>query len=242
MAPPDAKIVDLRHRLDAAYEALRELEEDLAAGRISTADHAALTDPTERHAASLLTRLRAVERDAGRVSRARENVAERPRRAPFGSPVAMPLGGVALVIFGVVLGVLVARFSSDERPAADPAPARQSTRAPGVAGPVSPALEALRREATVETAPTKTTLAFAHVALDEGQLPAAITAYRRVLDREPKNAEALTHMGVILYQAGHVDEALARIEEALAVDPAYAHARWDHANAATPASGARPKS
>jgi lipoprotein NlpI len=60
--------------------------------------------------------------------------------------------------------------------------------------------------------------------------PLAIPAHKRVLARDPKNTEALTHVGLVLYSANHVDQALARIDEALRIDPAYAHAHWDRAN------------
>ena len=34
-------------------------------------------------------------------------------------------------------------------------------------------------------------------------------------------------MGGVLYQEGRVDEALAKVEEALRIDPRYIHAHWD---------------
>lgn len=94
---------------------------------------------------------------------------------------------------------------------------------------VSPELDALRRQIETESVPTRALLAFGHLALDEGQVPAAIRACKRVLTREPRNAEAITHMGVTLYEGGHVDQALARVDEALTIDPSYVHARWDRA-------------
>ena len=48
-----------------------------------------------------------------------------------------------------------------------------------------------------------------------------------VLAREPRNVEAITHVGGVLYQEGRVDEALAKVEEALRIDPRYIHAHWD---------------
>ena len=39
--------------------------------------------------------------------------------------------------------------------------------------------------------------------------------------------EAITHLGAVAYQEGRVDEALAKVEEALRIDPGYIHAHWD---------------
>jgi len=45
---------------------------------------------------------------------------------------------------------------------------------------------------------------------------------RSVLAREPRNVEAITHLGAVLYQEQRVDEALR-------IDPKYVHAHWDRA-------------
>jgi tetratricopeptide (TPR) repeat protein len=144
------------------------------------------------------------------------------------SPLALILGAGLLVVLGVTMGLVLGRSTSNEGLAAP----RQTAAVSGAAGApaISAELEMLRKEVEREDAPSKKLLAFAHLALDEGQLPAAIWAYKRVLAREPRNVEAITHMGLILYQGKHLDEALARIEEAIRLDPKYAHAHWDRAN------------
>ena len=140
-------------------------------------------------------------------------------------PRSLTLGAAFLVTVGVGSGVLVARRWTDERITPPIRVDGQTTSG----APVSTDLERLRREVEAESTPTKKLLAFAHLALDEGQTPAAIWAYKRVLARDPRNVEAITHMGVILFQGNHVDQALARVEEALRVDPNYTHAHWDRA-------------
>lgn len=47
----------------------------------------------------------------------------------------------------------------------------------------------------------------------------------------PYDLEALTHVGLIVYRANHVDQALARIDQALRIDPRYHHALRDRARA-----------
>ncbi|MBI1733974.1 MAG: tetratricopeptide repeat protein [Candidatus Rokubacteria bacterium] len=226
---------DLERQLEAAYAAIHELDEDLAAGRISAADHADLKARSERQAAALLSRLR-TERPAARAPRAAAAAPRAPRLGAW-SPMAMGLIAVSLVTFGVLLGVLATRFAADEPATATAAPppgmspAGMPPAGPAPAAPprppASPALVALAKEAEAENAPIKTLLEFAHKALDEGHMSPAITAYKQVLAREPKNVEAITHIGGILAQANHVDQALARLDEALAIDPRYAHAHWD---------------
>lgn len=227
--------VDLKRQLEAAYAAIRELDDDLAAGRISADDHADLKRRSERQAVALVTALREAERAshaAGRSAPARPATdARHARRAR--NPLPLAIGGAALLLFGMTLGVLGTRFLADESvtATATAATAPQTGARPAAGAPaVSPALEALRKQVEVDDAPIAKLNAFAHQALDEGQTAAAIWAYKRVLAREPKNVEAITHIGLILYQGNHVDQALARIDEALALDPKYAHAHWDRAN------------
>ena len=69
----------------------------------------------------------------------------------------------------------------------------------------------------------------AHQALDGGSYQQAIAAYQAVLKRDPKNVEAITHLGVILSIAGHDDNALEAFDKAISIDPGYAHAYWDKA-------------
>jgi tetratricopeptide (TPR) repeat protein len=88
-------------------------------------------------------------------------------------------------------------------------------------------LAALRLAATGEDAPIPSLLQLAHGALDQGRLDEARRVYGRVLAREARNVEAITHLGAVLNQEGHVDEALAKVEEALRIDPSYIHAHWD---------------
>ena len=88
-------------------------------------------------------------------------------------------------------------------------------------------LEALRKGAESEDAPSPTLLQMAHGALDQGRLDEARTIYQRVLARDPRNVEAITHLGAVLYQEGRVDEALVNLEQALRIDPGYIHAHWD---------------
>jgi tetratricopeptide (TPR) repeat protein len=236
---------DLKRQLDAAYTAIQELDEDLAAGRLSAADHAELKTRSERHAAGLLARLREVEHGSdGRAARSR--VAQPALGARLRSPLALAIAAAALLFFGVVLGVLIARFTGDDAavastgtPPAGAGPSPGMAGIPPAGGPagqggaggqaVSPALAALQKQVEAENAPIATLLEFANLALDEGHVPAAIWGYKRVLAREPKNVQAITKIGMILAQGNHVDGALKRLDEAIAIDPRYAPAHSSRA-------------
>lgn len=216
---------DLRRQLDTTLAGIRELDEDLAAGRLSAADHAELKQRSERQGAALLRRLRDSETAA--AAKPPEKEGRVRLEASLRSPLALTFGSVVLLVAGVLIGVLLGRSPSDvgSRPRVV---ANTGTRVSRGAG-VSPDLEALQKEIARDEAPTQKILEFAHRALDQGYVPAAIDACKRVLAREPKNVEAITHIGVILYQGGHVEPALARVDEAIATDPTYSHAHWDRA-------------
>lgn len=150
---------------------------------------------------------------------ARNQTSSGPRAMSWTSPMVLGAAAVVLIVAGLAVGWALLGGSG-------PTPGGTAQQGPGV----SPQLEALRREVEREDVPIPTLLAFAHQALDEQQIAPAIWAYKRALGREPKNPEALVHMGSILFMTGHVDQALANMAEALRADPKYAHAYWDRAH------------
>jgi tetratricopeptide (TPR) repeat protein len=96
-------------------------------------------------------------------------------------------------------------------------------------GPPSPKLVALDKELQSGNPPTSKILAFARLALEEKQRGPALAAYKAVLSKEPRNAEAITGIGVILHEGSFIDQALARFDQALAIDPKLAVAHWHRA-------------
>lgn len=144
------------------------------------------------------------------------------------SPPAIVAAGCVLLVAGVGGGVAIGRWLGEgQRP---PAPVAR----PGATADAGPTalmsridLGAFREAAGSEDAPTPTLLQVAHGALDQGRLDEARGIYQRVLARDPRNVEAITHLGAVLYQEGRVDEALVNLEQALRIDPGYIHAHWD---------------
>jgi tetratricopeptide (TPR) repeat protein len=131
--------------------------------------------------------------------------------------------GAGLLVFGVILGVLVSRYSTPAPP--EPGMASAGPEAPSMVAPApsSGPPRPLSKEML------QGMLQAAHASLDAGRYQEAIAAYTAILRRDPRNVEAITHLGVILAIAGHHADALEAFDKALSIDPNYAHALWDKA-------------
>jgi tetratricopeptide (TPR) repeat protein len=198
-----------------ALRALRELAFEHDAGHISDADYADLRARYESEAAAALT---ALDRLGAAPTPAPPAVRESGAvRGGWRHPIALVASGVALLVFGVLLGVGIVRYTEPDQmaappPVVPPVAATPDTPAPGSAPrPVSP--EVMRGM-----------LQAARGSLSEGRYSEAIAAYQAVLKRDPKNVDAMTHLGLIVAIGGHADSALETFDKALAIDPDYAPA------------------
>ncbi len=223
-APPDDERAGLETEKAIALRALRELELDRQAGHVDDEDYQALRARYEAQAVAVLRRLDALGPIPAPARRARPVP---PPAAPTPwtrQPVALGAMGAGLLVFGVVLGLLVSSYSvpTPPEPAATavlPGPAPPGLPGPAPGGTPRP-LSKEMLEGMLEAA---------HASLDAGRYQEAIAAYTAVLKRDPRNVNAITHLGVILAIAGHQAEALEAFDRALAIDPDYAHALWDKA-------------
>jgi tetratricopeptide (TPR) repeat protein len=209
---------ELEERKGATLRALRELRFEHEAGHIGDDDYAGLRARYESEAAVVLTEL---DRLGAAVP-----VPEPPpargvdSRSAWRHPAALTVGGVLLLAFGIAIGAGLVRYAEPDRPAGVPMPgalplvpsptgaAAGTSGAPGATGAVAP--EVLQGM-----------LSAARSSLFGGRYGEAIAAYQAVLKREPKNVDALTHLGLIVAIGGHADAALETFERALAVDPNY---------------------
>ena len=204
-----------------ALRALRELELDRLAGHVDHEDYRDLHSRYEGDAVTVLRRLDALGPAARPARAARRPAASTPWTR---QPAVLGATGAGLLVFGVVLGLLVSRYSTPAPPEPGLASARPeapSAMPPGSAGGGAP--RPLPKEML------EGMLQAAHASLDAGRYQEAIAAYTAVLKRDPRNVDAITHLGVILAVAGHHAEALEAFDRALAIDPNYAHALWDKA-------------
>jgi tetratricopeptide (TPR) repeat protein len=219
-----------------ALRALRELDLDHEAGHVAAEDYALLRARYEARASEILTQLDALP-PAPPPARpvARPAATARPAsRVPWTRhPVTLGLTGGALLVLGVAIGLLVTRFSTPEPP--DPSMTMGTMGATGAMGALGPgpagpaAGESGGPPQPLPEGMLAGMLRAAHAALDAGRYQEAIAAYKAILRREPRNVEAITHLGVILGLAGHADPALEAFDRAIGIDPRYAHAWWDKA-------------
>ncbi len=216
---------ELNEEKTAIYRALKELEFDYHAGHLSQDDYAELRSRYEGRAAHILKELDSLPpRPATAEPKEKKREAAASGRAWTRSPVTLVVGAVALVVFGLTLGLGVARYTEPDRTTVPP-----GSRLPVPTEAPLPPAPAMDPSKPIPPEMLRGMLQAAHQALDAGSYQQAIAAYQAVLKRDPKNVEAITHLGVILSIAGHDDNALEAFDKAIALNPAYAHAYWDKA-------------
>ena len=203
-----------------ALRAIRELELDRVAGHVEEEDYRDLRMRYEASALDVLRRL-----DALGPAAVPTRAVPAPAPTPWTrQPIVLGGMGAGLLVFGVILGLLVSRYSTPAPP--EPGMATAPHEAPP-AGPPGTTGGGAPRPIPKEM--LEGMLKAAHQSLDAGRYQEAIAAYTAVLRREPRNVDAITHLGVILALAGHHAEALEAFDRALAIQPDYAHALWDKA-------------
>src|SRR5437762_5422828 len=221
--PPDER-EQLTEAKRVALAALRELDFEHAAGHVSDADFADLRARYEAEAAVTLRALDALPAAP----------ACKPAPASVGRgwrhPAALGTAAVALLVFGVAIGVGIVRYTEPDRMAdTPPAPGSRplaSLDAPSAAAEAPSAANAPRGPVTPQM--LQGMLEAARASLFAGRYGEAIAAYQAVLKRDPNNVDALTHMGLIAGMAARgehgpemVDRALGLFDRALALQPDY---------------------
>ena len=206
---PDV-LAALEEQRDFLLRSLEDLEREYAAGDVDDVDYAALKDDYTARAASVL---KAIE-----SRRTILDAARRPRRWGL---IAATIA--ALVVFGLGAGWLVAASSGHREPGDT------------ISGDI-------RQSSIDQLAQANDYISQASAAQQAGDSNAAVTAYqnaldsyRKVLDAQPDNTEALTYRGWLLHVlalqasddiAQQLDQdALTSINRAITVDPTYADAR-----------------
>ena len=215
--PPSDRRLELMEEKASAYRALKELTFDYEAGHLSEDDYRGLRDRYESRAGELLVALDAL----GPAPPAREEGAGEAAPARPGwtrHPVALAVGAALVLVFGIVIGLNVGRFAQPEQPMA-----AAPNLAPGpAAAPVGAPMAALEPGKPIPPDVLAGMLNAARQSLTEGRYAEAIAAYQAVLKRDPRNVDAMTHLGLIVAIGGHADAAIETFDKAAAIDPAYA--------------------
>ncbi len=224
----DDRRLELGEERATVYRALRELDFDHQAGHLADDDYQALRATYEARAAAAL---RALDALGAPPEPARRAAPERAAPPWTRSPAALALGGVLLMIFGVVVGVSMGRYTESvpaapmgtpSVPAMPPPTVGLGEPAPGGATPGGGAASGRKLPPEI----LQGMLQAARQSLMAGRYAEAIAAYQAVLKREPRNVDALTHLGFIVALGGHADPALETIDKALSIDPDYALAHY----------------
>jgi tetratricopeptide (TPR) repeat protein len=218
--------LELSEERAATYRALRELAFDREAGHLSEADYEAVRDTYEVRAAEVLAALDALG-PAPETSASPPPAPSPSAAATAGSrswtrhPAALTGGALALVVFGVVVGLGASRFTAPDQTVLPPGSRIPVTIAPEAATPPTggPGPAATTRSIPPEMLAGM--LRAARQSLTDGRYQEAISAYQAVLKRDRDNVDAMTHLGLIVAIGGHADTALETLDRALAIDPAY---------------------
>lgn len=223
--PATDRRLELLEQKASVYRALKELAFDYEAGHLSEDDYRGLNERYEARAAELLAALDALGPAAAAEAppvreRARPEAAS-VRRGFTRHPAALASGAILVLAFGIVIGLNVGRFAQPEQPMAA-AGNRPSGPAPEGGVPVGPPTTALEPGKPIPPAILSGMLNAARQSLTEGRYSEAIAAYQAVLKRDPRNVDAMTHLGLIVAIGGHSDAALETFDKAATIDPAYA--------------------
>jgi cytochrome c-type biogenesis protein CcmH/NrfG len=228
---------------------LRDLDDDLEAGKLTQDDHARLRDPVEREAAAVLGH------KAQRPTGSAEVVTAGPVQ---GSPASGPpqdrgagagpgrrrtvalvaLTGVATSIAVLLAGAVSSRHTGQTITGNSVPGAASAASGPGGSAPASqagrksPAPQQLAAvdaaEAQVRQHPRDVsahlTLAETYAAAGAGQL--AAVEYLAVTRLDPTNAEANTSLALLAFEVGRAAQGKAMVDRVLAANPDYPEALY----------------
>jgi tetratricopeptide (TPR) repeat protein len=225
--PGGERRLELEEEKAAIYRALKELDFDHEAGHLSDDDYRGLRARYEERAAALIGELDTLPRP--RVPR--EKTAKAPAEPMSGRlqwtrhPVSVAVGALVLLVFGVVIGISVGRFTEPDQMVTPPGARLPVPGSPGAgASPVGPPTLGLEPGKPVPPAILAGMLQAARQSLSAGRYSEAIAAYQAVLKRDARNVDAMTHLGLIVAIGGHADSAIETFDKALRIDPKYAPA------------------
>jgi hypothetical protein len=241
---------DGRHR--ALLRQLRDLDDDLAVGKLTAGDHLRLRDPVEREAAAALSREKTQDPAAGTAvvmpstrsgstacdPREGRDPGRGARRWSRRTMTLLALAGAAAGIAVLLAGALSSRhpgqtITGDPAPGAasaagasgGPAPAARS----GHKSPTRQQLDAVAAaEAQVKHNPKGVS---AHLALAEAYAAAgasqlAAVEYLAVTRLDPPNAEANTNLSLLAFEVGQAAQGKAMVDRVLAANPNYPEALY----------------
>lgn len=220
MNPDRERLQELR---DLALRDLVDVDRQVAQGELSPEDADGLRRQYQREALAALQDMQTAAARHEHIARA----TEKPKSA-------LLTGRRVLYAAGIVLAALAAFLVQRDlldRPPGGLVSGNEMLQSPPTTADLSKVTDA-QLEAVVEANPEVLgmRLALARRYLDKGRYDLAVVHYKKVLEKEPKNAEALTHLGWVMLQVGRPEQAAELVDTAVEVDPQLADAWWVQAN------------
>ena len=224
-APVEPLADPLEDRREALLRSLADLEDAYASGALDEPGYLRFREQTEVRMARVLRALdrrdaaasAGIEPSTARASGEElEGEAEgQSVRAAAAEPRRVPAWAVALLIGGTLLAVVVASLARDAEPQTQAASSAQAADDP---------LAFFEQRVQEQPNDLAARLDLAHRYLDAGMIEESLSQYAVALELDPDGAEALAHVGIILFQSGRPEEALRSVERALETDPRYPEA------------------
>ncbi len=202
---PSEEHAALRSERDFLLCSIKDLHHELASGELSEAQYQRLMDTYTAQAAQVLRRLESGE------------VAEPPPPAS-GPRWRVPLIGLGLVGLAAVAGLLLASSMGLRAPGATVTGNDQSG--------VDPRRATLERAVQQRPDDPLARIAYARFLLSAGEPVEALRQFDAAARLDPANAEALAYGGWIVFLGGLADDALARLDAAVARQPDYPDAHF----------------
>ena len=229
---------------------LRDLDDDLAAGKLTQADHVRLRDPVEREAAAVLrrkaqgpaagtavvtsgTRSGSVTSGSPQGGGADQGARRRRGRTVTLLALAVAAGSITFLLVGSVSSRQPGQtITGDSVAGASSVAAIPSGPAPSPSGSQSPTPQQLAAVAAAEAAVKQNpedvsanlALADAYAAAGASQL--AAVQYLVVTRFDPTNAEANTNLALLAFEVGRAAQGKTMVDRVLAAHPNYPEALY----------------
>jgi tetratricopeptide (TPR) repeat protein len=198
---------DFKLRRAKIYDAIRELELERETGSLSQEEYEKIRGTYEMQAAALLQEEERRVKTHPTRSRKPEPVRTgSPTRTPVSDRLGLLIPAAVILFVGVGIGYFLGTSVT----------VRQEGM--GITGSI-PGQE--------EAAAVPSTLQEANAAFDRGDFRRALEGYKKILENDPQNAEALTQIGALLARGEHYDDALRTFDRVLGIAPNYPHALFE---------------
>ena len=201
-------IAALTAERDFLLRSLADLDAEHAADELTDDRYNELRDRYTVQAATVLRALKRLNAEAPTTTVASTRHRRRVRRLAEAAAVFAVLAGG---------GALLVNAADDRQP---------GQTITGNAQSAAPDLGALARDARQRPDDPTAQLAYASALMDDGKLVDALKAFDTAARLDPGNPVPKAYGGWIVFLAGLTDEALTRLDAAVAIDPVYADSRF----------------